>query len=136
MTTSLSPESLRARLLACGSWEAKNRLLVQLASELPALGEEARSEENLVSGCESRVWLKINWKDGRLELGVDSDSRIIKGLLTLVHVAYQGRSIMEIAEVDFDGWLADLGLGRTLTASRSNGLKAVVASIRTSAAAR
>ncbi|SFN24024.1 cysteine desulfuration protein SufE [Formivibrio citricus] len=133
MNTPLSIPEIEERLHSCAGWEAKSRMLVQLSRELPAYPETDRTEENRVSGCESQVWLKLGWNNGALELATDSDSRIIKGLLALVYAAYRGRSPEAVRDFDFDGWLAGMGLTRLLTASRSNGLKAIVTHIRSSA---
>jgi cysteine desulfuration protein SufE len=120
------------RLAAAHGWEAKNRLLVQLARELPAFNETDRTEANRVAGCESRVWLKLGWHENRLDIAADSDSRVIKGLLALVLAAFQQQSPEEIATFDFENWLQEMGLARFLSASRGNGLRAIVNRVRTS----
>lgn len=121
------------RLLAAQGWEAKNRLLVQLARELPPFAVEDKNDAHQVAGCESRVWLKLDWQEDRIIIAADSDSRVVKGLLALVLAAYQARSAAEILAFDFDHWLQELGLARFLTASRGNGLRAIVQEIRTAA---
>lgn len=126
--------TLTRQILAAGSWEAKNRLLVQVARELPELTAGERSEANRVHGCESNVWLITHWQDARLTLRLDSDSRVIKGLLALVLAAYDGQPRSAIAGIDFNGWLAELGLARFLSSSRANGLVAIVQRIRDQAA--
>ncbi|WP_169307344.1 SufE family protein [Chitiniphilus eburneus] len=115
------------------SWEAKNRLLVQIARELPALDDADRDDAHRVHGCESGVWMSLDWRDDRLTLRLDSDSRVVRGLLVLVLAAFHGRSADDILSVDFAGWLAQLGLARFLTSSRANGLKAIVDRVRDAA---
>ena len=129
----ISAADLSAKLAAAPSWEAKNRLLVQLAKEIPSLTFEQRSAEAKVSGCESQVWLHIHAAGGVYFIYADSDSKIIKGLLALVLAAFHGKSAFEIQAVDFNAWLDDLGLRRFLSASRGNGLKAIVAAIKSRA---
>ncbi|KAF0813238.1 Sulfur acceptor protein CsdE [Andreprevotia sp. IGB-42] len=121
--------ALSQRLDAAGGWEAKSRLLVQLARELPGLPEQEKNDTNRVSGCESTVWLITRWQDGRLQVAADSDSRVIKGLLTLLLTAYHNRSADEIQRFDIEAWLASLGLVRFLSASRGNGIRAIATRI-------
>lgn len=133
MNTNLTLEGITQRLQSCPGWEAKSRLLIQLAREIPPFEESERTKANRIAGCESQVWLKLQWIEGTLKLEADSDSRIVKGLLALVYAAYQGRKAEEVRDFDFESWLAQMGLGRLLTASRSNGLKAIVQCLRFSA---
>lgn len=129
----LSREVVTERLNLAHGWEAKNRVLLQLARELPVLDDNLRIEQNRVSGCESQVWLKIDWLDGRLLLVCGSDSRVVQGLLVLVLACYQGLLVNEVLAVNFDEWATELGLSRFLTASRGNGLRAIVHKISESA---
>lgn len=128
--TRLPPrEEIAATLANATGWEAKNRVLVQMARILPPLPDEYRTEPYLISGCESQVWLFCYWQDGKLQLKLDSDSRIIRGLLVLVLAAYQGQNALEVSRFDFAGWLNELGLTRFLSASRGRGLARIVAQI-------
>lgn len=126
----LTRESVARQLAAAQGWEAKNRTLVQLARELPALPQALCVEENRVSGCESRVWLVCNWSKDGLALEMASDSRVVQGLLALVYACYNGRSQQDVLDLDFEAWLGELGLNRFLSASRGSGLRAIVARIR------
>ncbi|MDR3414236.1 MAG: SufE family protein [Formivibrio sp.] len=128
--TPLTRENVASRLASAVGWEAKNRMLVQLARDLPALPEAQRTEVNRVTGCESRVWLSLEWQDGKLQMAAGSDSRVVQGLLALVFACYHGQTAAEILGLDFEGWLSELGLTRFLSASRSSGLRAIVALIR------
>lgn len=133
MTTELNQQKVAERLAAAVGWEAKNRLLVQLARELPTSDGSMRTEETRVMGCESRVWLRMDWQDQCLNLQAESDSRVVQGLLALVFACYHGQSAHVILALDFEGWIAGLGLARFLSASRGNGLKAIVAKVREAA---
>lgn len=127
--------SLAARLAAAQGWEAKNRLLVQLAREIPGLREQDKTEANRIQGCESQVWVLMSWHEDRLQLATDSDSRIVKGLLALVQTTFHDQTRDEILQADFEGWLNALGLARFLSASRGNGLKSIVKHIKAAAEA-
>ncbi len=126
----LALPALVGRLDAAHGWEAKNRLLVQLARELPEMPEELKTDEHRVAGCEAQVWLLTQWQDERLQLWADSDSRIVQGLLALVCAAYTGRTAAEVAQFDFGELLQALGLQSFLSSSRASGLAAMVRVIR------
>jgi cysteine desulfuration protein SufE len=123
---------LARQLDAAASWEAKNRLLVQLAKQLPDWSAEQKTPDRKVAGCESQVWLAfspiqlgenyVSW-----QLAADSDSRIVKGLLALVLTAYNQRS--DSGRFDFEAWLNERGMQRFLSASRGNGLRAITRAI-------
>lgn len=128
--TAISLENLSERLSHAQGWEAKNRLLVQLARELPEFPLEMRDDAHRVSGCESQVWLWLRLDDDgdntRYQIAADSDSKIIKGLIALILAAYHNKTAAEIHAFDFSAYLSELGLQRFLSASRGNGLKAIV----------
>ena len=132
MSHPLTILSMENKLAAAQGWEAKNRVLVQLARELPRLAESDRIEANRVLGCESQVWLKSQWLDGKLVVQADSDSRVVQGLLMLVVTFFSGKTSAELAQLDFEAWMVELGLMRFLSASRGNGLKAIVHHLRES----
>ncbi|WP_160286051.1 SufE family protein [Pseudomonas knackmussii] len=109
-----------------GSWEQRARLLMQWGEKLEPLGEEERSEANRVHGCESLVWLVAEQRDGAWHFRATSDARLLRGLLALLLVRVQGLPGEELAQLDLAQWFSDLGLGRQLSPSRSNGLNAVL----------
>lgn len=129
--------ALIQRLAEAQGWENKNRALVQLAREMPALPDALRDDAHRVIGCEARVWLYAKWQDEsdrpRLSIWVDSDSRIVKGLLALVWAAYAGRNAEDVRQFDFAALLQELGLSRFLSSSRVNGLTAIVNALRQAA---
>ncbi|MBM5570834.1 MULTISPECIES: SufE family protein [Deefgea] len=131
--TEISLNNLSERLSHAQGWEAKNRLLVQLARELPEFPIEMRDDAHRISGCESQVWLWLYKNDVQIQIAADGDSKIIKGLLALVLAAYHGKTAEEISQFDFTAWLNELGLQRFLSASRGNGLKAIVNHIKNQA---
>ncbi|SMC22052.1 cysteine desulfuration protein SufE [Andreprevotia lacus DSM 23236] len=123
--TTVDRDALSQRLLAAGGWEAKSRLLVQLARDLPPLPDADKVDANRVSGCESTVWLVTRWEGGKLQVAADSDSRVIKGLLTLLLTAYHNQDAATIQQFALEAWLTELGLVRFLSASRGNGVRAI-----------
>jgi sulfur transfer protein SufE len=107
-------------------WEQRARLLMQWGERLVPLSEEEKSESNRVHGCESQVWLVAEQQDGQWRFKGASDARIIRGLLALLLVRVEGLSSAELAQLDLPAWFNQLGLGRQLSPSRSNGLNAVL----------
>lgn len=111
---------------ACPSWEQRARLLLQWGERLPALTDAECSEDHRVHGCESQVWLTLELQDGQIAARAASDARLLRGLLSLLLARVNGLSPAELAQVDLADWYQQLGLGRQLTPSRSNGLHAVL----------
>jgi len=107
-------------------WEQRARLLMQWGERLVALSDEEKSEANRVHGCESQVWLVAEQHEGQWRFKGASDARIIRGLLALLLVRVEGLSSSELVQLDLPAWFHQLGLGRQLSPSRSNGLNAVL----------
>ncbi len=107
-------------------WEQRARLLMQWGERLAPLSEAEKTEANRVHGCESQVWLVAEQQDGQWRFKGASDARIIRGLLALLLIRVEGLSSSELQQLDLPGWFTQLGLGRQLSPSRSNGLNAVL----------
>lgn len=107
-------------------WEQRARLLMQWGERLVPLTDEEKSDSNRVHGCESQVWLVAREQDGRWRFAAGSDARLIRGLLALLLVRVEGLSSAELQQLDLPDWFNQLGLGRQLSPSRSNGLNAVL----------
>ena len=112
------------------SWEDRYRYIIDLGRELPPMDPALHTDERLVRGCQSQVWIDVTREDDRLQLAVDSDAFIVKGLLALILAAYNNRSADEILAFDVDGYFETLGLMQHLSPTRGNGLRAMVARIR------
>lgn len=111
-------------------WEQRARLLMQWGDQLAPLSDEERIEENLVHGCESKVWLTGEVSDNAWLFRAGSDARLIRGLVALLLARVNGLSERELAAVDLRDWFNQLGLARQLSPSRSNGLNAVLQKMR------
>lgn len=112
------------------SWEQRARLLMQWGDRLPPLAEAERTDEHLVDGCESKVWLLGKVIDGHWQFRAASDARLIRGLVALLLARVNGLSAAELQRVDLNDWFNQLGLSRQLSPSRSNGLNAVLQKMR------
>jgi len=111
-------------------WEQRARLLMQWGERLPALDDDEKSDENLVHGCESKVWLLGDMTDGIWRFRAASDARMIRGLVALLLARVNGLSAEALQQVDLPDWFNQLGLSRQLSPSRSNGLNAVLQRMR------
>lgn len=107
-------------------WEQRARLLMQWGERLPALSDAQQIEANRVHGCESQVWLVGELRDSHWQFKASSDARLIRGLVALLLARVNGLSAAELKQVDLADWFNQLGLGRQLSQSRSNGLNAVL----------
>ena len=132
---SITSEDIVDTLGFFDSWEDRYRYIIDLGKELPPLPESLHTDDRLVRGCQSQVWMEIGEQDGRLQLAVDSDAFIVKGLLGVVLAAYNNRTPAEILAFDIDGYFEELELLRHLSPTRGNGLRAMVARIRAAAEA-
>jgi cysteine desulfuration protein SufE len=113
-------------------WLDKYEYLIDLGHRLPPFPKELKTEDRLIKGCQSRVWLDTTAEDGRLFFRADSDAIITKGIISLLIGVYSGRTAREIAEDDFS-FIERLGLRENLSPTRANGLASMVATIRETA---
>lgn len=113
----------------CRSWEQRARLLLQYGQQLPGMNEMQRTAASLVQGCESPVWCLLHQHNDKLDIRLDTDARLLKGLLAVLLSRIQGLTPAQLAETDLADWFGQLGLERQLSASRSNGLQAVISHI-------
>ncbi|MGF1703257.1 cysteine desulfurase sulfur acceptor subunit CsdE [Photobacterium makurazakiensis] len=132
--TEITTETILAQMAAAKGWEDRYRTVIQLGKKLPALPETFKQEQLKVSGCESQVWLAHQQDGEAFHFAADSDARIVRGLITLVLAAYEGKTAKEISQFDIDGYFDGLGLMAHLSPSRGNGLKAIVEQIKALAA--
>ena len=115
-----------------GDWSERYQYLIDLGRKLPAFPEEWKREEHRLLGCQSMVWIVPEGDAARLDFRAASDSAIVSGLIFLALRVYSGRSAREILDTDAD-YIADIGLAKHLSPTRSNGLASLLAFIRESA---
>jgi len=127
---SISPQDILDTLGFFDSWEDRYKYIIELGRELPPMAADLHTEDRLVRGCQSQVWIDTALENGRLQLVVDSDAFIVKGLLGLVLAAYNNRTPAEILAFDIDDYFQQLDLLRHLSATRGNGLRAMVQRIQ------
>lgn len=110
-------------------WLDKYEYLIDLGKNLEAYPEECKTEDKLINGCQSRVWLDYKVQDGRIYFKADSDAIITKGIISLLISVYSGRTPEEIASSDF-GFIEKIGLKENLSPTRANGLASMIATIK------
>ena len=110
-------------------WMDKYQLLIDLGGEQQPLDDKYKTEDNLIDGCQSRVWLQADYRDGRIYFTAESDALIVKGIIALLIRVLSGHTPQEI--IDADLYFIDrIGLKEHLSPTRSNGLLAMIKQIR------
>jgi cysteine desulfuration protein SufE len=106
-------------------WLDKYDYLIELSDTLPAIAAEHRTDDYVIKGCQSRVWVDARQEDGKVYFSADSDAIITKGIIALLIRVMNGRTAQEI--VDMDLYFIDaIGLGENLSPTRSNGLLSMI----------
>ena len=106
-------------------WMDKYQYIIDLGKQLPEFPEELKTDENKITGCQSQVWIHHEFTDGKIKLRAISDAAIVSGLIALLMKIYNERSPKEILTTE-PTFLADLGLDKHLSPTRSNGLHAML----------
>jgi sulfur transfer protein SufE len=123
-------QELQPLFAANKGWDAQYRLIIQLGKLLTPISDQLKIESYQVKGCESLAWLVISVKDGIYDFQMDSDTRVVKGLMKIVSLIFQGKTSAQIELIDAQSLFAQLGLLHHLSPSRANGLFAIVNSIK------
>ncbi len=110
-------------------WMDKYQLLIDLGNELTPLDERYKTEQNLIDGCQSRVWLQADLVNGLIHFTAESDALIVKGIVSLLIRVLSDHTPQEILDADLY-FIEEIGLKEHLSPTRSNGLVAMVKQIR------
>ncbi|MBM6992260.1 MAG: SufE family protein [Prevotella sp.] len=110
-------------------WMDKYQLLIDLGNDLEVLDDKYKTEQNLIDGCQSRVWLQCDYVDGLLQFTADSDALIVKGIIALLIKVINGHTPQEIIDADLY-FIERIGLREHLSPTRSNGLLAMVKRVK------
>ncbi len=110
-------------------WMDKYAMIIEYGNQLQPLDEKYKTPDNIIKGCQSRVWLVARKEKGKLYFEADSDAVIVKGLLALVLKVFNGLTPDEIIDTDLR-FLKEIGLTEHLSPTRANGLLAVIKQIR------
>ena len=129
MTINETQDEIIEEFSALDDWMDKYQLLIDLGSEQESLDEKYKTEQNLIDGCQSRVWLQADYEDGIIRFSAESDALIVKGIVSLLIRVFSGHTPQEILNADLY-FIEQIGLKEHLSPTRSNGLLAMVKQIR------
>lgn len=110
-------------------WMDKYEHIIELGKDLPLIDEQYKTDENLIKGCQSKVWLHAALKDGKIIFTADSDAIITKGIVGLVIRVFSDHTPQEIIDADLF-FIDQIGLQEHLSPTRSNGLLSMLKQIR------
>lgn len=110
-------------------WMDRYAMIIDLGNSLPPIDEKYKTPEHLIEGCQSRVWLNADERDGKVYFTADSDAIIVKGIIAMLIRVLNGNTPAEILSSDLH-FIDAIGLAENLSPTRSNGLLAMVKQMR------
>lgn len=122
-------EQLIGEFSMLDEWLDKYEYLIDLGKNLAPYPEEKKTEDRLIKGCQSRVWMDWTVDDGRIYFTADSDAIITRGIISMLVSVYSGRTAAEIAADDFS-FIDNIGLKENLSPTRTNGLLSMISTIK------
>lgn len=128
--TQITTDEIIDSLSFFDDWEDRYRYIIDLGKQLPDFPETLRTEELLVRGCQSQVWLLTRLQNDHLDIAVDSDALVVRGLAAIVLAAYHHKTPAELLAFDIEAYLETLDLLKHLSPTRGNGLRSMVKKIR------
>lgn len=134
MTTQQIQQEIIDEFSAFDDWMDKYQMIIDLGNELPPLDPQFKTEDNLIEGCQSRVWLHAQFSNGLIHFEADSDAIITKGLIGLLIRVLSDHTPQEILDCDVH-FIDEIGLTQHLSPTRSNGLLSMLKQIKTYALA-
>jgi cysteine desulfuration protein SufE len=125
MTISEIESAIIAEFSLFDDWMDRYNYLIEMGKEMKVIDEKYRVQNNLINGCQSRVWLHAEFKEGKVWFSADSDAVITKGLVSLMIRVLDGQSPDDILNAEL-GFLENIGLKEHLSPTRSNGLTSMI----------
>ncbi|MDD3724894.1 MAG: SufE family protein [Bacteroidales bacterium] len=110
-------------------WMDKYNYLIEIGRECPIIDEKDKKEENLIKGCQSRVWVSAKLDNGKMDIKADSDAVITKGIITLLLRVYNNQDPQEVYDSELT-FIDEIGLKTHLSPTRSNGLLSMIKQIK------
>lgn len=110
-------------------WDERYQYVIDLGKTLPLAEEQYKTDENIIKGCQSRVWLHAEQKDGKVFFTADSDAILTKGIIAILIRVFSGQEPKDILEAD-TGFIDEIGLKEHLSPTRANGLVSMVKQIK------
>jgi cysteine desulfuration protein SufE len=110
-------------------WEERYQYVIDLGKTLPLVEEQYKTEDNIIKGCQSKVWLHGEQKDGKVVFTADSDAILTKGIIAILIRVFSNQSPKDILEAD-TGFIDEIGLKEHLSPTRANGLVSMIKQIK------
>ena len=126
----MDAEELIERFSFFDDWQERYRYIIDLGMKLAPLEDQHKTEENKVRGCMSQVWMIHSVEDAVLTFRADSDSHIVKGLISILLSLYSDRSAQDVLAIDIEHVFKSIGLDQHLSPNRRNGFYSMVGRIR------
>ncbi|MBK6342735.1 MAG: SufE family protein [Flavobacteriales bacterium] len=125
MTLAQTQQELISEFAMFSDWQDRYEHLIELGKDLPLIAPEHKTDDNLVRGCQSRVWLHASPRNGHIHFTADSDAMITKGIVALLVRVFNDRTPQEILGASTD-FIDQIGLRAHLSPNRANGLSAMI----------
>jgi cysteine desulfuration protein SufE len=129
MTIKEIQEEIIAEFDMFEDWMERYEYIIDLGKSLPLIDEAFKTDDNLIKGCQSKVWLHSEVKDGTLVFTADSDAILTKGMVALLLRAFESQKPADIIKADM-GYIDEIGLKEHLSATRANGLVSMIKQIK------
>lgn len=110
-------------------WMERYEYIIELGKKLPLIKEEFKTEDNIIKGCQSKVWLKGEQNDGRIVFTADSDAILTKGIIAILIRAFSNQKAADILAADLN-FIDEIGLKEHLSPTRANGLVSMIKNIK------
>lgn len=110
-------------------WEERYQYVIDLGNSLPLINEQYKTEENIIKGCQSKVWLYGEQQDGKVVFTADSDAILTKGIIAILIRAFSGQKPQDILDAD-TAFIDEIGLKEHLSPTRANGLVSMIKQIK------
>ncbi len=125
MTINDRQEEIIAEFSDLTDWMDRYNYLIELGNTLPAIDPKYKTDEFIINGCQSKVWLKADYEDGDISFTADSDALIVKGIIALLIRVLSNQNVSEVMKTDLY-FIDRVGLKENLSPTRSNGLVSMV----------
>lgn len=129
MTIKAIQEELIDEFSMFEDWEERYRYMIDLGKTLPLIDPQYKTDDNIIKGCQSRVWVHAEMDDDKVVFTADSDAIITKGIIAILIRAFSNQQPKDIIDAD-TGFIDDIGLKEHLSATRANGLVSMIKQIK------
>ena len=110
-------------------WEERYQYMIDLGKELPLIDDQYKTENNIIKGCQSKVWVHAELKEDKIEFTADSDAIITKGIIAILIRVFSNQTPQAIIDADTE-FIDEIGLKEHLSATRANGLVSMIKQLK------